>query len=61
MTLFVDDRCPRCGKSIRLAVIELHPTRTDAAIHSLTCADCGHVKTKVLSLRPGDPPPELAA
>jgi hypothetical protein len=56
-----DDSCPRCGKQIRFAVIESHPIRNDIARHSLQCVDCGPVKTKLLSLRPGDPPPELAA
>ena len=47
----VNDTCPRCGSTIRLAVIYLHPTDRDAAIHSLKCADCGYEKTKLLSLR----------
>jgi C4-type Zn-finger protein len=57
----VNDTCPKCGSTIRLAVIYLHPTDRDAAIHSLKCADCGYEKTKLLSLRPAAPPPELTA
>ena len=51
LNFVVDDKCKRCGKPITLAVIELHPTRADAALQSLECAECGHVKTKTLSLR----------
>jgi predicted RNA-binding Zn-ribbon protein involved in translation (DUF1610 family) len=61
LTLHVDNACPRCGKTIRRAVIDLHPTDRDAAIHSLKCADCGYEKSTILSLRPGAPPPELTA
>ena len=57
LNFMVDDICPKCGKPIRRAVIDLHPTRADASIHSLKCADCGYEKTKVLSLRPTAPPP----
>jgi hypothetical protein len=57
----IADTCPRCRKPIRLATIKPHPTRPDEALHSLECADCGPVKTKVLPLRPGGPLPELAA
>jgi C4-type Zn-finger protein len=61
LNFVVDNICPTCGSTIRSAVIDLHPTDRDAAIHSLRCADCGYEKTKVLSLRPGAPPPELTA
>jgi hypothetical protein len=44
-----------------LAVIELHPNRPDLAIRSFQCVDCGPVKAKIYSLKPGAPPPELAA
>ncbi len=52
MNFVVDNICPTCGSNIRHAVIDLHPTDRDAAIHSLKCADCGYEKTSVLSLRP---------
>lgn len=52
MNFVVDNTCPTCGSTIRHAVIDLHPTDRDAAIHSLKCADCGYEKTRVLSLRP---------
>jgi C4-type Zn-finger protein len=51
LNFVVDNICPTCGSTIRSAVIDLHPTDRDAAIHSLKCADCGYEKTKVLSLR----------
>jgi hypothetical protein len=34
------------------AVIEAHPSRSDIALHNFYCADCGPVKTKVLTLKP---------
>src|ERR1700675_2476688 len=40
--------------------IEVHPSRRDLALHNFQCADCGPVKTKIISLtpktdlRPGD-------
>jgi hypothetical protein len=34
------------------AVIELHPTRPDLAIHNFHCAYCGPVKSKVISFTP---------
>jgi len=60
-TFYIDDTCPKCRKPKMQAVIEPHPTRCDLALQNFECADCGPVKTKVLSLRPGAPPPELAA
>jgi hypothetical protein len=59
--LAVDDSCPRRRKPIKLATIEPHPTRADRAFHSIECASCGYVRTKVLSFQPGDPAAELAA
>jgi len=61
MDLAVDDNCPKCKKSIKLAAIEPHPTRADRALHTVECASCGYVLTKILSLQPGNTPPELAA
>jgi uncharacterized Zn finger protein len=52
--------CPRCGKPVTLAVVEAHPTRTDIALHSFECMDCGAVRTKAVSLRADKSPPELA-
>jgi hypothetical protein len=43
------------------AIIEPHPSRRDLALENFECADCGPVKTKVLSLKSDAPPPELAA
>jgi C4-type Zn-finger protein len=61
LNFVVDHNCLKCGKPITLAVIDLHPTDRDVAIHSLKCAGCGYEKTRVLSLRPAAPPPELTA
>jgi predicted RNA-binding Zn-ribbon protein involved in translation (DUF1610 family) len=61
LNFVVDHICPKCGKPIRRAVIDLHPTDSDAALHSLKCADCGYEKIRVLSLRPAAPRPELTA
>ena len=61
LNLFIHDTCPKCYKPIMQAVIEAHPTRRDLALQNFECADCRVVKTKVFSLKPGEPPPELAA
>jgi hypothetical protein len=61
LALFINDSCPNCHKPTMQAVIEPHPTRRDLALENFACADCGPVKTKVLSLKPGTPSPELAA
>jgi hypothetical protein len=61
LILFYNDTCPKCLKPKMRAVIELHPTRRDLALQNFKCANCGAIKTKVISLKPGAPPPELAA
>jgi len=61
LTLFIHDTCPKCHKPIMQAIIEPHPTRRDLALQNFECADCGAVKTKVLSLKSREPSPELAA
>jgi hypothetical protein len=43
------------------AVIDRHPTKRDFAVHKLECAQCGRVKTQILSLKPRKPSPVLAA
>ena len=60
-TLFMKETCPRCRKPTMQGVIEAHPSRRDIALENFVCADCGPVKTKIISLKPGAPPPELAA
>jgi hypothetical protein len=42
-------------------VIELYPSRKDIALQNFRCADCGPVKTVVISLKPGKPSSEAAA
>jgi len=61
LTMFYRETCPKCHKPMMQAVIEPHPTRGDLALQNFECADCGPVRTKIYSLRPGEPPPELAA
>ncbi len=53
MTLYTNEPCPRCGKTIRQTTIELHPTRDGVAVHNFECVDCGTVKSKLYSLKPG--------
>jgi C4-type Zn-finger protein len=60
MQFHVSETCPRCRKPVRLATIEPHPTRTDIALHSFECAECGYVRTKDVSLRADKSPPELS-
>jgi hypothetical protein len=40
-------------------VVEKHPSRLDIAFYNFECADCGPIKTEVISLNPGEPPPGL--
>jgi len=60
-TLYIDEICPKCRQPIWQTTIDLHPSRPDLAIHNLLCADCGPVKAKIVSLKPGVASPELAA
>lgn len=60
-TSYCEDACPRCRKSTMRAVVELHPTNADLTLQNFACADCGPVKTKVISLKRGKPSPELSA
>ena len=59
--LFTGGRCPRCRKPIMQGDIEPHPSRPDLALQNFKCADCGPVKTIVLSLKPIVPHSEQAA
>jgi hypothetical protein len=56
LTLVAESNCPKCGKLIRLAFITAHPSRADAAIHSLECGECGYVKNTLMPLNPPLPP-----
>jgi ribosomal protein S27AE len=51
MTFIVDDLCPKCGRPVHVATIELHPDHHDLAVHNYQCGDCGPVKTKTYSLK----------
>jgi hypothetical protein len=61
LTLFVDDTCPKCRKTILHSYIEPHPTRRDLAVHKLDCTECGAVEIEIISLSPGVSPAGLAA
>ena len=61
LILFVQDTCPKCRKPIHQATIDLHPTDRDLALQNFTCANCGAVKTKMLSLKPDKPSSQLSA
>jgi hypothetical protein len=59
LNLFFNEPCPKCRKPIMQGAVEPHPTRRDIALENFVCADCGPVKTKIISLlwmelRPGD-------
>jgi hypothetical protein len=59
--VYAENVCPRCHKAIMQSVFERHPSCQDLALHKFICADCGPVKTKIISLKPGESPPEVAA
>jgi hypothetical protein len=57
----LSDPCPKCGKPLTEAVVELHPSRGDIVFHNFTCADCGPVRTRAISLNPLAQPSEARA
>jgi C4-type Zn-finger protein len=61
LNLYFNEPCPKCGKPTMQSEIDPHPSRTDVAIQNFHCADCGPIKTVVLSLKPGKPSSELTA
>jgi hypothetical protein len=61
LNLYFNELCPTCRKPTMQSVIEAHPSRTDIALQNFHCADCGPIKTVVLSLKPDKPSSELAA
>ncbi len=61
LTLFVDDTCPKCRKTILQSYVAPHPTRRDLALHNLDCVECGSVKTEIISLSLDNTPGGLAA
>jgi ssDNA-binding Zn-finger/Zn-ribbon topoisomerase 1 len=56
----VSETCPKCRKLVAIATVELHPTHPDRAVYNFMCANCGPVKTRIVSLLTDQPPPELA-
>jgi ssDNA-binding Zn-finger/Zn-ribbon topoisomerase 1 len=61
MTFVVNDVCPKCSKPIKIAVIEPHPSRPDLAVHNFECTNCGPVRAKLISLKPGKQSEQTAA
>jgi hypothetical protein len=61
LTLHSNDPCPKCRKGITQSVIEAHPSRYDIAVRNFYCADCGPIKTEVISLKPPARSAEMAA
>jgi RNase P subunit RPR2 len=53
--------CPKCQKPLMRGIVEAHPSRSDLALHNFHCARCGPIKTKIISLKPDEPPSELSA
>jgi hypothetical protein len=52
LTFYSNDPCSKCGRPVMQAVIDLHPSLPDMALQKIGCANCGPIKTKILSLRP---------
>jgi uncharacterized Zn finger protein len=52
IALYSTNPCPKCGAVKMRSVIEAHPDRDDLALHNFYCAECGPIKTEVLSLKP---------
>jgi hypothetical protein len=61
LNLFFNEVCPKCRKPIMQGFVEAHPNRRDVALESFVCGDCGPVKTKIISLKPLNPPNVLSA
>jgi hypothetical protein len=60
-TLLVDDTCPKCHRPTMRAVVELHPSNSNLALQNFECTECGPVRTRIISLKPGAGAPELSA
>ena len=56
LVFHLKDECPKCGKRLMQAEIELHPSNRGLALHNFTCANCGPIKTKIISLKPSESP-----
>jgi hypothetical protein len=61
LNFYSNGTCRKYRKPVLQAIIERHPTRRDLALQKFQCANCGRIKTNVLSLKPGKRSPELAA
>lgn len=61
LNLFFNETCPKGRKPIMQGVVEPHPSRRDVALENFACADCGPVKTKIISLKPNKPSAERTA
>jgi hypothetical protein len=54
LKLFIDGQCPLCRQPVKLAEIDLHPSRRDLAVYNYHCIDCGPVTGKTYSLKPSE-------
>lgn len=61
INLYSTDLCPKCQRPSMNAVIESHPTDRDLALQKFYCSECGPIKTKLISLKPLEPGPVIAA
>jgi hypothetical protein len=54
LRFFIDDLCPICRQPVKVAEIDLHPSRPDLAVYNYHCMDCGPVTGETYSLKPGE-------
>ena len=52
LSFYFNNPCHRCGLPMVHATIDRHPAVRDLALHKFYCANCGPIKTEVLSLKP---------
>jgi hypothetical protein len=61
LALHVLNPCTKCGQVKMRSVIEAHASDNSLALHRFYCADCGPVKTEIISLKPPARSSEVAA
>lgn len=52
----ISERCPKCGKIMGIATVELDDKRPNRAFHTVQCA-CGFIRTKIVSIASGEGAP----
>ncbi len=50
------DKCLKCQRPTMWATIDSHPTDRELAVQKFYCADCGFIKTGLISLKPPSKP-----